>query len=83
MLMLLLQACGACLIEAIQSFVELADETAMGGVDEASGLPSVDILADDTVEKGVVDVELVEGQSRAAAKVRTVADLTTGRYVSL
>ena len=55
----------------------------MGGVDEASGLPSVDILADDTVEKGVVDVELVEGQSRAAAKVRTVADLTTGQYVSL
>ena len=42
MLMLLLQARGACLIEAIQSFVELADETAMGGVDEASGLPSVD-----------------------------------------
>ena len=73
------------LLEAIERFVEAADVVQAGAVNETSRLRTIDRNIECPVEKGIVDVKLMNGPLTRDSKTETtrmVVGLMTGLKVS-
>jgi hypothetical protein len=53
--------CSGSLLEAIEGLVKMADVVRTAGVNKARRQLTVDLLVKIAVEKGVLDVKLVDG----------------------
>jgi hypothetical protein len=62
------------LFQATEVLVELAHTIAVNGVHEAGWLASVDVLVDEAVEEGVVDVQLVHQPGTRACQCQDSAN---------